>query len=695
MNFFAQQDRARQNTNQLIGLFVGAVLSIVICIYLATILTINFSSLKPVFYPPCKSIPSVQMESGAPTDTVGSNQTSSTNRFGRKEFRSSYSSNNYSQRQNHQSNCQISTSLWHPQVFLVVLISTSLIIGGASWSKTNKLKAGGAVIAVELGGRRILPEIATPAEQQLLNVVEEMAIASGVPTPGVYLLDHEFGMNAFAAGFKPEDAVIGVTKGLLENLDRDELQGVIAHEFSHILNGDMMMNLRLVGMLHGILFVYLTGRVISAPRLGQYNIQGSFSNNNFVGYFGLALMAIGSSGLLGGRLIQSAISRQREFLADASAVQFTRNPEGIAGALAKLADASSEIVSPYAETTSHMFFGSALGFNWFGNMFATHPALEIRIARVRGLAGKFISKKESANGAINSDGVMGFAGNSNMGVSKATPSQVRSWLDELPSLLQAALQEEYRSISIIYALLLDPDRPDVRATQLEYLQQVEDPAILSHIAELHESISQQVEARWHLSLLDRAIDQLRSASAKTQKRLLKCAAGTLDSLTSDTWHSPIVYLILEHRLHPQAAAVATSNGLLLQELWPESLTVLATMARAGKQQSDAILHAFQTGLFRLPSRRGSSVEIPAECDWQRLQVCLEQLAHARLPDRKTLVTACAEVVTINRQVTDREADLLRMIAIMLDCPLPPLLNNFARTKGNRTSENRSASPTKT
>jgi Zn-dependent protease with chaperone function len=634
MNFFEHQDRARSNTTKLVTLFAVSVLFIVLCIYVAAMLVI--------------------------------------------------------------SKLQRSIIWWNPQVFVLVFIISILVIGGASWLKTNALKAGGAVIAVELGGRRVVSEISTEAEQQLLNIVEEMAIASGVPVPGVYLLDQEFGMNAFAAGFKPEDAVIGVTKGLLDHLNRDELQGVIAHEFSHILNGDMMMNLRLMGMLHGILFVYLTGRIIAAPRFDQYNGHEPlrFSNNNVVGYFGLALMVIGSSGLLGGRLIRSAISRQREFLADSSAVQFTRNPEGIASALEKLADASSEIVSPYAETASHMFFSSALGYNWFGDMFATHPALEIRIARVRGLAGKFISKRQSASGVVTNDGAMGFAGGSNMGVSKATPSQVRSWLDELPKILQTALQEEYRSISIIYALLLDPDQPTTRAAQLEYLQQVEDPAILSHISELHESISQHVEVRWHLSLLDRAIDQLRSAPATTQKRLLKCAAGTLDVIASDTWHSPIIYLILEHRLHPQSAAVATSNGLLLQELWPESLTVLATMARAGQQRSDAILHAFQTGLFRLPSRRGSSVEMPAECDWQRLQVCLEQLAHARLPDRKTLVTACAEVVTINRQVTNHEADLLRMIAIMLDCPLPPLLDNCARTKGNRTSSNRSPSPTK-
>lgn len=692
MNFFEQQDRARQNTNQLLGLFVGAVLFIVVCIYAATILTINYSSLKSVFYQPCNvissvqtssdfSLPSVETDQGRADATVGSNR--SGKNIGIREPNYSYNRNSYSRQSNPRSSspaiCQISTSLWHPQVFLMVLIITSAVIGGASWLKSNQLKAGGAVIAIELGGRRVLPEIATEAERQLLNVVEEMAIASGVPVPGVYLLDHEFGMNAFAAGFQPEDAVIGITKGLLDCLDRDELQGVIAHEFSHILNGDMTMNLRLTGMLHGILFVYLTGRVLTSGRLGSYN---TFRNDNFLGYFGFALMFIGSSGLFCGRLIQSAVSRQREFLADASAVQFTRNSAGIASALAKLDNSSSEITSPYAETASHMFFSSALGFNWFGDLFATHPTLALRIQRVRGLPGKSVAARKSVGSNAVNNGIMGFAESENM--IAVSPQQVRGWRDKLPALLQTSLQEEYRSISIIYALLIDHQQPEIRADQLKYLQQIEDPSILIHVHDLHQSITQNVETCWHLSLLDLAIDRVRSTPEHTQSNLLKCTTELQKSIATSSWHRSIVYLILEHRLHPQANAIATSNGLLLQDLWPESLTILATLARAGQHQSTATLHAFQSGLFRLPAPRGGSMEMPVDCDWQGLQVCLEQLAHVRLPDRKLLVTACTEVLASNKPLFDLEANLLRMIAIMLDCPLPPLLDRSTRTKGDQS-----------
>lgn len=219
---------------------------------------------------------------------------------------------------------------WHPQLFLIVAGVTTAVIALASFYKIACLSDGGGAIATELGGRLLISDMANPSEQQLLNIVEEMAIASGIPVPFVYVLDSELSINAFAAGFTPNDAAIGVTRGCLEQLNRDELQGVIGHEFSHILNGDMRLNLRLVGLLHGILFLYLTGVFILRFR-SSYR-----SENKGLWAFGLGLMLIGGVGLFCGRLIKAAVSRQREFLADASAVQFTRNADGIAGALEKL-----------------------------------------------------------------------------------------------------------------------------------------------------------------------------------------------------------------------------------------------------------------------------------------------------------------------------------------------------------------------
>ena len=266
MNFFEHQDRARQNTQQLIGLFAISITVMIVAIYIVTLFLFRMA---PRIW-------------------------------------------------------------WQPQLLFFVGVITIMVIVLASLYKTARLQEGGRVIAQELGGRLLVPEMADEQGQQLLNIVEEMAIASGISVPEVYLLESEQGINAFAAGFTPNDAVIGVTRGSLQHLNRDELQGVIGHEFSHILNGDMGLNLRLIGLLHGILFVYLTGDLLWRWRVRDED------KGLPLWAFGLALMAIGGIGLICGRLIKAAVSRQREFLADASAVQFTRNPNGITGVLQKL-----------------------------------------------------------------------------------------------------------------------------------------------------------------------------------------------------------------------------------------------------------------------------------------------------------------------------------------------------------------------
>ena len=213
-----------------------------------------------------------------------------------------------------------------------------------------------------------------------------MAIASGTPTPPVYMMQEEPGINAFAAGFTPSDAVVGVTRGCVGQLSRDELQGVIGHEFSHILNGDMRLNIRLMGVLFGILVVGLIGSILLRSSLYGSALQSRSSRGNSTQVLliiGGVLMLVGFIGTLVGNLIKASVSRQREFLADASAVQFTRNPSGIAGALKKIGgfEAGSEMMNPHAPESSHMFFGRAVS-SGFNSLFATHPPLEERIARL-------------------------------------------------------------------------------------------------------------------------------------------------------------------------------------------------------------------------------------------------------------------------------------------------------------------------
>ncbi|MDP0495473.1 MAG: M48 family metalloprotease, partial [Verrucomicrobiota bacterium JB024] len=290
-------------------------------------------------------------------------------------------------------------NFWDPSIFIWTTVVTVAVVGLSSVFKIRELGKGGGVVARSLGGKKLEPFTQNSGHRRLLNVVEEMAIASGTPVPEVYVLP-ENGINAFAAGFTPDDAAIAVTQGCIDNLSRDELQGVVAHEFSHILNGDMRLNIRLMGVIFGILVLAIIGQSVmgslrhmrfSSTRSGKDAAAGA-AVMLIVFLTGLALFVVGNIGVFFGRLIQSAVSRQREFLADASAVQFTRNPGGIAGALKRIGGLSygSRINSPHAEEAAHLFFSSGVR-SYLGGPFETHPPLEMRIRALEpGWDGRFV-----------------------------------------------------------------------------------------------------------------------------------------------------------------------------------------------------------------------------------------------------------------------------------------------------------------
>ena len=338
MDYFQNQDVARKKTGRLVFFFIIAVVLIILSVYAAVGAVLTFAAPEGA---------------GEGANTLG--------------------------------------WLWNPELFGIVALGTSGLIAGGSLFKVAALSGGGHTVAELLGGRLLHPDKASPDERRLLNVVEEMAIAAGLPVPPVYLLENESGINAFAAGHTTGDAVIAVTSGTLSRLSRDELQGVIAHEFSHILNGDMRLNIRLMGVLFGILVIGLTGWIIFRSSFdGGYVRMGARDDDrkgfNPLPLIGLALYVIGYVGVFFANLIKAAVSRQAsEFLADASAVQFTRNPEGIAGALKKIGALAegSRVEDPHAEEASHMFFGEAVsGFNELFGLLSTHPPLVERIRRI-------------------------------------------------------------------------------------------------------------------------------------------------------------------------------------------------------------------------------------------------------------------------------------------------------------------------
>ncbi|MFN6482452.1 MULTISPECIES: M48 family metallopeptidase [unclassified Nostoc] len=625
MNFFEHQDRARQNTQQLIGLFSLSIAVMIMAIYIATLFLFRMA-------------PRVW---------------------------------------------------WHPGLFLYVAGITIVAIAVGSLYKIACLRQGGSVIAQELGGRLLLPEMADEQGRQLLNVVEEMAIASGISIPQVYLLERETSINAFAAGFTPNDAVIGVTRGTLQHLNRDELQGVIGHEFSHILNGDMRLNLRLVGLLHGILFIYITGELLLRLRSTSREDKGLP-----LWAFGLALMAIGGIGLFCGRLIKAAVSRQREFLADASAVQFTRNPNGLTGVFQKLQQMDSRLISPGAEAASHMFFGNALNPSFWEDIFSTHPPLAERIRRVGGLNVSNLAAMPSRNQVRSPSQeslTMGFAGGSSAmpeqvinQVGSVTPehfAHAQALLSQLPESLRSGAREQQSAMAIALALALDTENLQIQERQIVWLREVQPADLVEKTLELSSEIS-QLDSRIRLPLVDLVVPVLRQNSAKECQRLCKCVHGLAVATGSlSLWHF-VLQLILWHRLQASInpASTTTVEFTSIEEIWPDSLLVLSVIARVGHSQPDAstedIAYAFRSGVFRLPKAgEQEKPEKPLSCNFTELKKSIERLRLATPKLKQAIVDACAHTVLLDNKVTPSEADLLRAIAMTLDCPIPPFLNS--------------------
>jgi Zn-dependent protease with chaperone function len=427
-------------------------------------------------------------------------------------------------------------SYWQPELLIQVALATLAVVAGGSLFKIAQLRGGGTVVAESLGGQLIPSDTRDPDARKLLNVVEEMAIASGTPTPPVYLLVDEVGINAFAAGFTPSDAVIGVTRGCVQQLTRDELQGVIAHEFSHILSGDMRLNIRLMGTIHGILLIGIMGFFLLRSSMFSGGRRNSKDNSGaFMVAAGVGLMIIGVIGTFFGNLIKASVSRQREFLADASAVQFTRNPEGIAGALKKIGgfEAGSILQSPSAPEASHLFFGQGLR-GGLQSLFATHPPLDERIRRLDpsfqhdGAAGARITGPLAA-GAAGAAGLAGAAAN----------PQVRRTLDDrprgaamdqvgdptaahldyaasliaaLPPAVVSASHEPHAARALIYALLINRDSA-TKKKQLDQIGRFEEADIAGETQRLLQDV-ERVDSRARLPLIDMALPALQRWSAR-------------------------------------------------------------------------------------------------------------------------------------------------------------------------------------
>lgn len=635
MDFFAHQDRARRNTLLLLFYFVLAVALIIVAVYLAIVL---------IFF-------------GIEVKTES----------------------------------DLATNPWSPSFFLWVVVLTSSIVVAGSVYKILVLSKGGEAVARLLDARPINTNTSDLKERRLLNVVEEMAIASGLPVPTVYLLEKDRSINAFAAGFAPPDAIIGVTRGTVDLLPRDELQGVIAHEFSHIFNGDMRLNIRLMGVLHGILVIALIGYGILR---GSRVSGGRKGGGSAILLFGGALFVIGYVGVFFAKLIKSAVSRQREFLADASAVQFTRNPDGIAGALRKIGGLTygSKIQSPRAEEVSHFFFADGLKSRIRLHYLSTHPPLEDRIRRIDpAFDGKYpkieyeslesVAEPVPPEGRIQEDARISVVPQRLTElIGKLTKSHLMyaaALVSAMPKRLVDHVHEPSGARAVVFSLLLSPDS-QVRQAQFRALHDAsKDPRLSTDTLELSSQV-ERLPPQARLPLLDMAVPALRRLSPNQHKEF----RALIDRMIMadrkcDLFEFTVLHVLRRHldrsfRESPPPSVRYTSFAPLITEC---SL-LLSSLAHAGHGDETHARRAFAHGAEEVEEVGGElTFQARQDCSLPALSKALQELALVAPKLKRQVLRACGAAVGHDHLVAVQEAELLRAVADALDCPLPPFLTS--------------------
>ncbi len=577
-----------------------------------------------------------------------------------------------------------------PRMLLLAGGSVGAIVLIGTLVKQVQMSHGGRAVAEALGGRMVDPGSRDPAERKILNIVEEMAIASGMPVPPVYVMDDD-AINAFAAGNAPKDAVIGVTAGCIRELDRDELQGVVAHEFSHIFHQDMRLNMRLVAWLGGIFAISMVGRLILRSMRGVRSSRGKNNGAAAAAMLGVGLFLIGIVGYFFGRIIQSAVSRQREYLADASAVQYTRNPEGIAGALERIgrSAAGSRVAAPAAAEFSHFFFADGVAA-----LFSTHPPLEERIRRIRGLqlpanagAGSAAAPSATVQGPAHGATVAsGFAGHASSAdpvarASTVDSGRVRSARAEIGSLdasridaarslvgsidprMLAAAHEPFDARAAVVRLLLSADLGE-RMRQLAIVR-ANDRGLAEAASGLAGCTVRPEDRLPILELCAPSIAMLapaQYAAFRVSLAQLMASDGELDRVE---W---MVRVVLRQAVEGRGAA-PVPNGA--RPTVDDAALVASVLAWSGASDAAAAGRAWVDARAADPTLPGDPVPA-ARCTLDALDAALRALSQASPGFKRRVVDACVAAVTADRRTTVEEAELLRAVCASIGVPMPPI-----------------------
>ena len=611
-----------------------------------------------------------------------------------------------------------------------VTFFTLLVIGGGSLYKTVELQSDGEQIAASVGGVRVHPSTTNLQERRLLNVVEEMALASGVSVPPVYIIEGEPGINAFAAGYSPSDAVIGVNRGTIETLNRDELQGVIAHEFSHILNGDMRMNIRLIGVLFGIQVLTMIGyfifRSIGYSGGGRRRNSDRDSGQAIIVILVIAgaLIAFGLIGQVFARLIKASISRQREFLADASAVQFTRDPNGIGGALKMIGASSSgsAVRSWEAEQLSHMYFASCFS-SGMASLLATHPPLVPRIQkidhqfdgdfkgylsirqRLANAKAKRLSKEREQREKLDSmNPLRGIFPANVAGKFSFDPALLiatigspdrqdvgrsRAVIQTIPDKIIIAARDPFGARCVAFALLSSDDKT-MRGEQMALIGKNEGEASLKVTHELLPTMD-TLQLVFRLPVLEMIQASLSELSPQQYKQF---RATVIRLVRLDNKTSLFEFVVRHHLLmHLDRRFELTRPNRVRYESTAKlgkriemMLSAFATASVSGsvlenseEPNPERVLESYR--LAMQVAGFGDAAESKAVLQsWEveQLEDCMRHLHRASHAVKKQFLHAAAVLITYDHEITIAESEFFRAVAESLDCPVPVLA--VGRTK---------------
>lgn len=638
MNFFESQDTAKRNTGKLIFLFGLAVLSLIVVTNLLVMVIFGLA------------------------------ETGTTSMAATTDFR-----------------FDLTTFL------LIGAVVSSIVLFGSLY-KVSALSGGGARIAEMMNGRLLVSGTRDPDEKRVLNIVEEMAIASGTPVPPVYLME-EPGINAFAAGYSPSDAIVAVTRGCVETLSRDQLQGVIAHEFSHILHGDMRINIRLIGVLHGIMVLGIIGYHLL--RSGRYSRRSKGTSG--IVFLGLGLVVVGFVGTFFGNLIKAAVSRQREYLADASAVQFTRNPDGIGQALMQIARHSerSYLQNPNSAEISHALFEEGQ-VSALSRLYATHPPIEDRIRAIiprwdgdysvadwnRFAPEEDAGEQDAATQRQREKATAILTGATSVLLGDALINQVGNpgsqhldyadkLLKQMPKRFLDAAHEPSGARAIVYSLVLASDE-EMRSRQLQLVRDSADIGVFDELQRLLGS-GERVEAEQRLPLVTIALSSLRQLSAQ-QYRLFRSNFKSLIEI--DKKISLLEWALQKIVMHHLEAVFdkdeAPNFGRKnLKDCRKSIAVLLSILAHSTRQEGMTAEGAFAAGAESLQVK-ADLIEV-SRIDFEILNGALDDLAELKALQKPALLKACVSCITADGKIQPIEAELLRAVAATIDCPMPPLV----------------------